>query len=56
MILWQVTWTIVILFVPLIILLIWTVLPIRSAEEHQKKRWDKKWKKNFPELYEEENK
>jgi len=55
MIPWQVTWAIIILFIPLGILFIWTVLPLgKSTEKIQKKRWDKKWKKMYPELYEEE--
>jgi len=56
MIPWQVTWAIILLFVPLVILMIWTFLPLGSAEKFQRKCWEKKWRKMFPELYEEEEK
>ena len=56
MIPWQVYFIILGFFIPLIIILIWTFMPLGSAEEFQRKRWNKKWRKNFPELYEEEEK
>lgn len=54
MIPWFVDWFMVIFLVPIVIFLIWTALPIKESGEFQKKRWEKKWKKMFPELYKEE--